>query len=71
MNAGAVEEVNPSRRRAGTVLYPQLVNEIVRDIITNVCELPDYNSPDDQPNLIQCTTGELEIILRRALGEGA
>lgn len=38
---------------------------LVGDIITDVCELPDYQSPDDQPDLLQCTVEELTIILER------
>jgi hypothetical protein len=50
-------------------LPPAKVDEIVMRILTDVCELPDYNSPEDQPELLQCTTGELETIVRRALGQ--
>lgn len=41
----------------------QLIEAIIRD----VCELPDYTSPDDQPNLLQCTVEELDAILDRHL----
>jgi hypothetical protein len=36
-------------------------------IILNVCELSDYTSPDDQPDLLQCTVKELEACIERAL----
>jgi len=39
------------------------INLIIRD----VCELPDYNSPDDNPELLMCTVGELEYILKNRL----
>lgn len=35
-------------------------------VICEVCELPDYNSPDDQPNLLQCTVEQLERCVLRA-----
>ncbi len=44
-------------------------DQIVAQVLLGVCELPDYNSPDDQPELLQCTTKELELVVRRALGE--
>ena len=34
-------------------------NAIATTVVQNVCELPDYNSPDDQPELLQCTVTEL------------
>ena len=43
--------------------------DLVARIIRNVCELPDYTSPDDQPDLLTCTVDELELCIRRALGE--
>lgn len=42
---------------------------VVADAIRNVCELGGYTSPDDQPELLQCTVSELEMCIRRALGE--
>jgi hypothetical protein len=44
-------------------------DDIVAEAIRNVCELEGYTSPDDQPELLQCTTGELDLCIRRALGE--
>lgn len=35
-------------------------------VILNVCELSDYTSPDDQPDLLQCTVKELESCVIRA-----
>lgn len=35
-------------------------------VILNVCELPDYNSPDDQPDLLQCTVRQLEACILSA-----
>lgn len=40
-------------------------DEIVTSIIKDVCELDGYTSPDDNPDLLQCTVAELELILRR------
>ena len=42
--------------------------EFVSLVLCDVCELPDYSSPDDQPNLLQATTDELSMILERRLG---
>lgn len=64
--ASAVSSVKPY------VFWPPLDkavrDKIVAEIVQEVCELPDYNSPDDQPDLLQCRVGELEMIIHRALG---
>lgn len=41
--------------------------QFVALIIRNVCELPDYTSPDDQPDLLTCTVGELDACIERAI----
>lgn len=43
------------------------VEWVVSDIIRDVCELPDYTSPDDQPDLLQCTVEELTLIVTRSV----
>lgn len=44
--------------------------ETVSAIIRDVCDLDGYTSPDDNPDLLQCTVKELTLILRRRiLGE--
>lgn len=43
----------------------RVANLIVRD----VCELPDYTSPDDQPDLLQCTVEELQIICAQVIAD--
>jgi len=45
------------------------INVIVARVLQDVCELPDYTSPPEQPELLQCTASELETILRCALGD--
>jgi hypothetical protein len=40
---------------------------IATAVVQNVCELPDYNSPDDQPELVMCTVTELHNCVMRAL----
>lgn len=42
-------------------------NQLVSDIVRDVCELPDYNSPEDNPDSIQCTVQELSTILSNRL----
>lgn len=42
---------------------------LIEAIIADVCDLPDYNSPDDRPTLLQCTTKELSAILERRLAD--
>ena len=44
-------------------------NDIARRVVLEVCELPDYNSPDDQPELLTCTVDELHRIVVRVLDE--
>lgn len=45
------------------------LEKIATQVVQNVCELPDYNSPDDQPNLVMCTVEELHRCVMRALEE--
>lgn len=40
--------------------------QFAAQVIQDVCELPDYTSPDDQPDLLQCTVKELESCIIRA-----
>lgn len=41
-------------------------HEFAAQVIQNVCDLPDYTSPDDQPELLQCTTNQLEACVLMA-----
>ena len=41
--------------------------DLIGGIITNICELPDRTSPDDQPDMMLVTAEELDLILRRHL----
>jgi hypothetical protein len=43
-----------------------LEEKFAAQVILNVCELSDYTSPDDQPDLLQCTVSELESCVIRA-----
>jgi hypothetical protein len=43
--------------------------EIATQVVRNVCELPGYTSPDDQPDLVMCTVDELHLCVMRALGQ--
>jgi len=43
-----------------------MAERIATQVVENVCELPDYNSPDDQPDLVMCTVKELENCVLRA-----
>lgn len=38
-------------------------------VVLHVCELPDYTSPDDQPDLVMCTVQELKDCVLRAFEE--
>ncbi len=40
---------------------------LIGAIITNICELPDRTSPEDQPDMMLVTAEELDLILRRHL----
>jgi hypothetical protein len=42
-----------------TKAYLVSPEEIATAVILGVCELPDYNSPDDQPDLLTCTVQQL------------
>ncbi len=43
-----------------------LTNEFIAAVIQNVCEIPDRNSPDDEPEAMVCTPDELTNCIRRA-----
>jgi hypothetical protein len=43
-----------------------MAERIATQVVENVCELPDYNSPEDQPDLVMCTVQELENCVLRA-----
>lgn len=47
----------------------QEAERIAAQVVTNVCELPDYTSPDDQPELLTCTVDQLHLCVMRALGQ--
>jgi hypothetical protein len=52
------------------MLTPAELEAAIPDIIKDVCELDGYTSPDDNPDMLQCTVKELTLILRRhILGE--
>jgi hypothetical protein len=52
-----------------TRLAKQACEAIATKVVQNVCELPDYISPDDQPDLLTCTVAELHLCVMRALGQ--
>lgn len=52
-----------------TRIAPAEAERIATDVVRNVCELPDYNSPDDQPDLLMCTVDQLHLCVMRALGQ--
>lgn len=41
---------------------------IATGIVQDVCELPDYNSPEDQPDVVTATVSELHHIILTNLG---
>lgn len=57
----------PSKRRRKALAFGPGVPEQVLQIIDDICELPDYTSPEDQPDLLMCTVDELSTILNRVL----
>jgi hypothetical protein len=60
-----IEEQTAHYRRP--TLTPAELEDAISEVIKDVCELPDYTSPDDNPDLLQCTVKELDLILRRHL----
>lgn len=44
-----------------------LLDGTVARILTQVCELPDRDSPEDRPEMLLVTSGELEAIVRNEL----
>jgi hypothetical protein len=49
----------PSKERS-------LPQRIATRVVQGVCELPDYNSPEDQPDLVMCTVQQLEHCVLQA-----
>lgn len=45
------------------------IEETIKNIIIDICELPDRTSPETQSNMLLVTQEELEDILRAHLGE--
>ena len=43
-----------------------LAQRIAEQTVRNVCELPDYTSPDDQLDLVMCTVQQLEACVLQA-----
>ncbi len=39
--------------------------QLIGAVITEICELPDRTSPEDQPEMMLVTAEELDLILRR------
>lgn len=44
------------------------LEKTIERILRDSCELPDRNSPEDQPEMLLITVEELDMILRRHLG---
>jgi hypothetical protein len=44
-----------------------LLEGISQRVTQDVCELPDYNSPGDQPDVVMATVEELALIVERAV----
>lgn len=49
-----------------TVSSKTMAERIAERVVLEVCELPDYNSPEDQPDLVMCTVQELNACVLRA-----
>lgn len=60
-----VSEVDktPTAQTSKAMTLPE---RIASRVVQNVCELPDYNSPENQPDLITCTVQQLERCVLRA-----
>lgn len=41
------------------------LKHFVAAVLQDVCELPDYNSPEDQPDVVSATVAELSLIVER------
>lgn len=55
--------------RANLAAMATLIEKAPARIVRAVCELPDYTSPEDQPDVIMCTVDELHAIVVQALSE--
>lgn len=44
------------------------LERVIEQVLMDVCELPDRNSPDDHPEMMLVTGEELDTILKRHLG---
>lgn len=50
-----------------TIYTDEEASRVADDVVRRVCELPDYTSPDDQPDLLMCTVEQLHLCVMRAL----
>lgn len=48
-------------------LGKNVAERLAEAVVRNVCELPGYTSPDDQPELVMCTVDELNACVVRAI----
>ena len=60
MHRNACPTCNPKAK--GSWVTPE---KFAARVIEEVCELSDYTSPDDQPDLLQCTVQQLEACVLR------
>lgn len=66
------EQYGPGADRADAQAQAEteIAEAIANQVVLNVCELPDYNSPDDRPELVMCTVKELHDCVMRAFEAG-
>lgn len=63
----AIKALKSSAHETTPRLSESHANTIATDVVQNVCELPGYNSPDDQPEMVMCTVTELHSCVMRAV----
>lgn len=59
----------PTTKAAPSSKAMSIRERVASRTVQNVCELPGYTSPDDQPDLVMCTVQELEACVLRAFEE--
>ena len=57
----------PEKQRHETKpVMEAFAERVATEVVRSVCELPDYNSPEDQPDLVMCTVQELHACVVNA-----
>lgn len=67
-DASALDAYVAARVAEAVAKETEAKREAIARIIQGACDLPDRNSPEDQPEMLLITVDELDMLLQRHLG---